>query len=708
MTPEHFKLLSLVAAANIFLGYLVWRRNRSNPVNRYFAMFAVAVAAWTLSNGLVNSYAATPWGVLWARASFASSTVIALSFFLFAGVFPSPSPRTPPALRAICISAGILTTLLSATSLIAKSTSLTDATLKVVYGPLHPVFAVYFIGSLGYGLVSLARKLKVLTGIQKVQVRYVFVGIATAAIGGTTANLLIPLALHSSRFSPYGPLFALLMVALTAHSIIRYRLLNTRLVLRRNARYFVAAASAAILVWLVARTASHIFLSDQLDVPVGSGIVLALFMALVFDPVRHRVHNAIDRYFFREPYTYQHIIREISREMTTMLELQPLIDYLGRVIGKTVRCESVAVYTRVPQGTDYQRIAKWSQTNDNHDQPRLLNTSSPLVVFLSRSRRYIATDELSAEHNDVLTDLLRLSAEFAIPISRDEELTGFLLLGPKSSGDPYFAEDIDLLTTLVSQAAIAIQNAELYSQVMTVEREKRRAERLASVGALASGIAHEIKNPLVAIRAFAELLPERYADEEFREDFSKVATREIERIDELVGRLSGLAAAPVERFAALDLREPINETLALLRGQLQLSRIKIDTNYDARLPLVPGDKSQLKQLFLNLFKNAIEAMHEGGQLSVRAYGKSGVAGQSVVAEITDAGKGIPEDMLGTIFDPFVTTKPHGSGLGLSISRGIADAHRATIYAKNNGMSAGTTIVLEFPTSEKTISAVREF
>src|SRR5206468_653907 len=102
-----------------------------------------------------------------------------------------------------------------------------------------------------------------------------------------------------------------------------------------------------------------------------------------------------------------------------------------------------------------------------------------------------------------------------------------------------------------------------------LEREKRRAERLASFGALASGVAHEIKNPLVAIRTFAELLPERFTDTDFREDFSKVVIKEIARIDDLVGRLRGIAATAPQQIGAIDIREPVSETLALLRAQLE-------------------------------------------------------------------------------------------------------------------------------------------
>jgi signal transduction histidine kinase len=233
------------------------------------------------------------------------------------------------------------------------------------------------------------------------------------------------------------------------------------------------------------------------------------------------------------------------------------------------------------------------------------------------------------------------------------------------------------------------------SKAKELEREKRRAERLAAFQSMASGIAHEIKNPLVAIKTFAELLPERFTDEDFRGEFAAVAIREIDRIDDLISRLRGLATPPTPRLVALDVRGPIDETLTLLRGQLSQADIVVRTDYGDP-PLILGDSAQLKQLFLNLLMNAIEAIEGNGVVVVRTSARASLERQVVQVEIQDTGCGIPDDMLGKIFEPFVTTKARGSGLGLSICRGIVDAHRAKIYARNNHENRGATVVVEFP------------
>ncbi|PYM18597.1 MAG: hypothetical protein DMD81_05475 [Candidatus Rokuibacteriota bacterium] len=420
------------------------------------------------------------------------------------------------------------------------------------------------------------------------------------------------------------------------------------------------------------------------------------------------VQASIDRYFFREPYSYQNTIRKLSREMSAILDLQSLLTHLSAAIGQTVNCETVDAYAKDFASPLYRRLASWRSVPDEASDAPVFDETSAIVLAMAEQRRYLLRDEiLGEEARDARKELREVSADFAVPLFQDERLAGFFLLGPKRSTDPYFAEDIDLLTTLASQAAIAARNAELYAQFVASERDKRRIERLASVGALAAGIAHEIKNPLVAIKAFAELLPERFHDEEFRGEFADIAKQEIERIDELVKRLSGLAGPREPAFTTIDVRDCVEETLAVVRAQLQQAHVSVKTQYSIESRLVAGDRSQLKQLFLNLFMNAIEAMPDGGELFIKIENQLRPSGRMIIVDIMDTGKGVAESMLMSIFDPFVTTKLSGSGLGLSICRGIADAHRASIQAKTNGSEPGLTVTLEFPASSRATSLLRE-
>lgn len=825
---ERLLILVLTTAANVLLALIVWLKNASQRVNQYFALFSISVASWTLSNGLVATYPDTAWGIVWARTAFVSASLIPVTFFLFVSVFPVAQPRPPAFATRLYLLAGLSAALASSTPLVAARTSSTNGVLQMAYGPLHPLFGIYMLSALSYSLFILYKKLSSLSGIERLQVSYVFLAVSLPLFGGTVTNLLIPLVLRSSKFSQYGPLFSIPMIAVIAHAIIRYRLMNTRLVIRRGFAYLLTISTAVSIFMFLLYLASGVLVSRPQDLPLALEVGIVLLIAVAFQPLLRNVQAWLDRYLFRERYDYHKTVREISRTMASILDLQPLLTYACEAITKTVRPEHVTVYTSDSANSEYKRLVTHAPLGVLGPRPpEVVPSNSGLTLYLTQAQRLLLADEvrrIRGGHGEYLIrEIQDLKGDLILPVVQNAELSGFFVIGRKLSGDPYFAEDIDLLTTLLSQATIALKNAQLYSEVVlvneyvenilttiesgvvavdangqvtlfnaaaerltglnssivrsgslmelpsaiadllegtladsrprtqietaiqgasslgtsvicstsvlrnrngslhgavatfsdltklkTLEDEKRQAERLASIGALASGIAHEIKNPLVAIKTFAELLPERFAEDDFRNDFSKVVITEIERIDDLVARLRGFATPSTLSLVPLDIRVPIEDTLALMRGQLKQSQIAITLDMPAQLPLIAGDLSQLKQLFLNLLLNALDAMRPGGEIIVRASSRRGVPTPTVHVEVIDTGSGIPDPLLARIFDPFVTTKRSGSGLGLSICRGIADAHRATIRAQNNRRTRGATVSLIFPVLVETpASAVKE-
>jgi PAS domain S-box-containing protein len=234
------------------------------------------------------------------------------------------------------------------------------------------------------------------------------------------------------------------------------------------------------------------------------------------------------------------------------------------------------------------------------------------------------------------------------------------------------------------------------SRLRELERERRRAERLASMEAIASGMVHEIRNPLVAIKTFTQLLPSRYSDPGFRDTFSRVAGREIARMDDLLDRFRMLSSASRQSMEPVDVTVPLGDTLELLQPRLEERRVTLRRVGETAPRPVLGNASQLEQLFLNLCLNALEAMEPGGELTVRVADLSEGGGSTLLVEVSDTGGGIPDDMIEQIFNPFVTTKDHGTGLGLAICRAITDAHRAILRARNNIGRTGCTFTVEFP------------
>ncbi len=234
------------------------------------------------------------------------------------------------------------------------------------------------------------------------------------------------------------------------------------------------------------------------------------------------------------------------------------------------------------------------------------------------------------------------------------------------------------------------------SRLKELERERQRAERLASLEAITSGMVHEVRNPLVSIKAFTQLLPSRFDDAEFRHNFTRVVGREIDRMDDLLDRFRMLSVASRQPMEAVDVMTPLDDTLSLLQPQLEERGVALRRVAHGAPRPVLGNASQLEQLFLNLCLNALEAMDSGGELTVRVADLSQGGGSTLLVEVSDTGSGIPDDMAEQIFNPFVTTKVRGTGLGLAICRAIADAHKAILRARNHTGRSGCTFTVEFP------------
>ncbi len=245
------------------------------------------------------------------------------------------------------------------------------------------------------------------------------------------------------------------------------------------------------------------------------------------------------------------------------------------------------------------------------------------------------------------------------------------------------------------------------SAVKRLEQQVRRSDRLASLGTLAAGMAHEIKNPLVSIKTFTQLMPERYDDADFRDTFFSLVGNEVKRIDSIVNQLLRFSRPAKPNLRPTSLHEILSTTLNLMAQQLRQKNVQLVRRFDAPADLILADGDQLSQAFINLILNAIESMPQGGTLTVAtgastppAYvrtGDHGNNGDKTQIEVTfsDTGEGIPPEHIAHIFDPFFTTKSQGTGLGLSVAHGIITEHNGSIDVTSD-VGRGTSFCLILP------------
>ncbi len=238
------------------------------------------------------------------------------------------------------------------------------------------------------------------------------------------------------------------------------------------------------------------------------------------------------------------------------------------------------------------------------------------------------------------------------------------------------------------------------TKVYRIQEEMLKMDRLVSLGKLASGIAHEIRNPLAGIKTTAQALGEEMAKDDPKREYLNRITKEIDRLNELLKTFFSFAKPQMLLLTPCHLKEIVDAIIPFLIKEISDHGIRFVDSYHPQLPKIKVDKVQMHQAFLNLFLNAIQAMPNGGELRLEASpvvipSVDGSKRNYVRVIVSDTGKGIPSHILPKIFDPFFTTKPKGIGLGLSITYQIIKKHGGTIQVESQ-WEKGTSFIINLP------------
>jgi signal transduction histidine kinase len=309
--------------------------------------------------------------------------------------------------------------------------------------------------------------------------------------------------------------------------------------------------------------------------------------------------------------------------------------------------------------------------------------------------------------NELMEALNAPAALYATPLATGTRVIG-LILTDSFEADDISRETRDTLDIFASQIAIAIQNARLYSklsdQMEALKKSNQllsRVERFSFLGNMAARLAHEIKNPMTAIRTFIQMLPEKFDDAEFRTTFQKIALEETERVNGLIIELLDLVKTDESHFKQTDLHALIEKMVLLVSPRSKARRIEVDTRFSKNIGKVTLDENKMKQIILNILSNAVEAIPDKGRVEIRTtLFKPNNSHRQVEIEIRDSGPGIPFEIEEKIFDPYFSTKHKsklhkGTGLGLFIAHQNIQAHGGTIEI-NRKYTGGASFKIIIP------------
>lgn len=310
--------------------------------------------------------------------------------------------------------------------------------------------------------------------------------------------------------------------------------------------------------------------------------------------------------------------------------------------------------------------------------------------------------------NKKLKELFGLKSFAVVPILGRDRVLGAITADNLFTDRIITPEKFESLITFANQAGLALENAKMYDELKSFNTQLEekikiatrnlrktqdkliQSEKMAALGKLSAGIAHEIKNPLTSIKLLVHSLAKEIQHNEIAKKDIEVIENEIERVNQIINRFFDFARPKEPEFSSVDINQVLEEIIALISGEVKEWNIMIKKEF---LPLsfVRADEGQIKQVFLNLFLNAMQVMPNGGNLKISSRQNENY----VQIEIQDEGEGIAEDIKNKLFEPFFTTKEEGIGLGLSIVKRIIEDHKGWIRI-DNAKTKGAIVTIAFP------------
>ncbi|MEM3036439.1 MAG: histidine kinase N-terminal 7TM domain-containing protein, partial [Thermoplasmata archaeon] len=448
---------------NFALGGMVYLKTNIsfNRANLMFSILSWALALWILSVLMIHQFKNTPLMLFWGKMSFVSASIIPSSYLYFSLLFPNRDYSITKIKFALLFLPTLFFVVFSFTPFILKGVSYIDWGLKTIYGPLHPLFSFYLIGYVLLGHFIFLKKYRESKGLERLQIKYFFLGMLLTSVFAVTTNLIFPL-LGTSKYSSLGPSFSIIMVGFTTYSILKHRLMDINIVLKKGTTYTLLMALIFVPSFILILLGQKIFFGkiNTLFSLVLSGILF--LVAILFNKIKPSTERAVEQILFREKYNYRETLGKFSRAMVSILELRSLAKRIVETITQTMGVEKASFFLLNDERGGFELF---ESKNIKLTSPTLiLSKNAPLPHYLQKIGEIIIKEELAKgihipELKEVFQQMNDIEAEASIPLISKGHLIGILNLSHKFSKDIYSHEDIELLTTLANQASIAVENA---------------------------------------------------------------------------------------------------------------------------------------------------------------------------------------------------------------------------------------------------------
>jgi signal transduction histidine kinase len=400
-----------------------------------------------------------------------------------------------------------------------------------------------------------------------------------------------------------------------------------------------------------------------------------------------------------------HTIAEISALINSSLDIRDVLNNSLAAVEQFIEVETSSIFELdTTCGELFFRCARGREAEKIRDLR--LKLGEGIAGYVAQTERPVISADAPRDPRflrsfDDLTGFTTRSI-LCVPLKAKNRLIGVLELLNKRDGTDFDEEDLYIVSILANQIGIALENARLYKKLhekllLTVEELKFtqsklfQSERLAALGKLAQGVAHEVRNPVAIIGGMAQLLKKRMPVNDPGHDLLKEIAVAASRLERMVREVEAFTHLPAPSLISTDISRVIQLALAAFTAELTSRGVSLEVHLPAELPSIPLDASLMCQVFHELLENSLEAMPKGGKLSLAVA----LEAKSVRITLQDTGAGIPAEILALVFDPFFSTKPQGTGMGLTIAHRIISEHKGEMRLGSTP-GIGATVDLWLP------------
>ncbi len=697
-------ILSIVTAVIMFIvgfGVFLFRPDQETTLVFYVCSAATSIGLLGVKTILLVS---PLWiGLLLALIFFMAYGATSVTFLHFTLLFPLPYTRLN---RRWLVSLYVVSGCLAVSHFLVYTAagwgrSIHGFDAAQVISTFQNGFA-FLLLVFGVGRILLSyREAKSTRDRQKI--RLVIAGL----IIGTAPFIFLWLLPQAVGLSPVIPeylfkLFLLGIPCLFALSVLRYNVMDVDILIHRGAVYSLAIGFVLVIYSGLIGAAAFLIDTRVTSVsPVYFGIA-AVLTGLIFQPLKNRAQHFVNRYFFHIEYNFREALRNLTTEIKECIDMKSISDCLVRGLDSLLVVDRIGVFI-LEQPSGYIRMYanhNFQLLEKRRVRFEIEHLKSTLMLPVGIERFIEPTVEFEIADSEVFN---RWGMVLVFPIvTRQREILGFIVLGPKKSGLRFTEEDMDLLRSVGDQTSVAMERLLLQQKVIL---EHAEAERLGELNKMksyfVSSVSHDMKTPLTSIRMFAELLQSKSRSPRERTEYLKIIEGESERLTRLINNVLDFSrierGVKEYRFSRVNLNTIVAETLASIQYQLDAEKVDVRRNLTRKGLWINGDSDAITEAVINLVTNAVKYSHDVREVTIITAKKDAFA----LLTVADKGIGIEPDEVRNIFQPFYQTPQGrergagGVGLGLSIVKHIMDAHHGEIDLQSTP-GEGTSVTLLFP------------